>query len=643
MIAAAGFVAYGNSVNDTFLFDDSFLVENNTYIRNASGISKIFRQGIGRDTVETSYYRPVQMLSYMADYSLWKLDPRGYHVTNIIFHILAALCVYWLVSILFCDRLLSLLTGILFVAHPVHAGAVSYISGRADSMAALFMLLCMIFYIKCLQKLNNAGSYLLMLCSYALALLSKESSLILPLLLVFYHYAFKRKFEFKPLLCILSLTLIYIPARVLSVVSAPLEYAKAATTVSQRLPGFFIAVADYVRIVFLPFGLHMEYGNKLFSFHDGKAILGALLVVFLLIYAFRKRNTNGLLFFSVFWFFLALLPVSNLYPLNAYMAEHWLYLPSIGVFLIMAAGLKHIFDRTRNRRALSIVLIIGAVSFYSYLAIKQNNYWREPIYFYERTIKYSPDSAKAYNNLGTSYKDAGRAEEAVAAYKRAIAIDPAFVMAYNNLGSIYKDMGKVKEAVTAYEDTIRVSTDYEEAHYNLALLYSEIGETEEAIAFYKKAIEINPGYVEAYSNLGVIYGAIGKTEEAVAVYKKAIEIDPNYATAHNNLGLAYYGSGNMEEAIRMYKRAIELRPGYSDAYINLGIAYKNTGKIEDAIALYKEALKVKPDSAAAHYNLAVAYYLMRQYDLVVKHVDAATGLGYKVAPAFLDEVKQYRK
>ncbi|MBU1147116.1 MAG: tetratricopeptide repeat protein, partial [Candidatus Omnitrophica bacterium] len=435
LISIFGSTVYVNSLNNEFTWDDEWLVENNVHIRNWSNTTKIFMEDVGAGAGgKYHFYRPVQIFTYMIDYSLWKLNVRGYHFTSILLHILAALTIYWLINILFKDNLLSLCTSILFVVHPIHTEAVTYISGRSDSLATIFMLVCIIFYIKYLRRAGNKV-YIFMIISYTLALLSKENSLILPALILLYTFAFKEKLKVKGFLPIVSIAFIFVLLRstVLESLSFQTSYT---TTLFQRIPGFFVAITNYIRLMFLPFNLHMEYGNKLFNLSNPKAMAGLLILVSLLIYAFRKKKANVLIFFSIFWFFIALLSVSNLYPINAYMAEHWMYLPSIGFFLILSKGLNYIY-RTKNLRIFAVGLMIGLLAFYSYLTLRQNNYWKEPIAFYERILKYAPDSCKIYNNLGVAYMNLGNKKEAISSYKKAIEIDPDYSEAYNNLGVAY--------------------------------------------------------------------------------------------------------------------------------------------------------------------------------------------------------------
>ncbi|MFH0731701.1 MAG: tetratricopeptide repeat protein [Candidatus Omnitrophota bacterium] len=527
LIIILGCIVYFNSLNGAFLCDDNNLIEDNPNIKSWSNIKKIFTQDIGQNIGvaaggEYNFYRPLQMLTYMADYFLWGQNPTGYHITNSILHILAALSLYWLIGILFSDWLISLFCALFYVIHPVHTEAVSYISGRADPLALLFILLCLAFYIKSASPGKNPILFLSACLSFILALLSKESALILPALLLLYHYAFRKKIMLKRFLPILIIALAYIILRA-TVLAFTLPDLSTHQPFLKRIPSFFAAVVEYLRLLFLPLNLHMEYGNGNFSFYDLKVIAGIIVTLAGLACILLTRKRNGLVFFSLSWFLLMLLPVSGIYPINAYMAEHWLYLPSVGFFLILAKYLALAYKR-KVFKTLSLVIIIIAVAFYSYLTIRQNNYWKGPVGFYEKTLEYAPDNIRVLCNLGNEYWKMGKAKEAVPLLKKAIEINPAYAEPYNNLGSVYVDLGR----------------------------------NEEAIPVLKKAIEINPGYLTPYINLAVAYFNIGDNEKGFELLNKALEINPNSANTHFTLAVAYFKQNNYALSIKHCDMAIKL-------------------------------------------------------------------------------------
>ena len=606
-----GLAIYANALNGEFIWDDQDLVRNNMYIKNFSHLPRVFSGKVTSDTDKKSgFFRPLQMLTYMVDYALWGLNVRGYHLTNILLHILAALSLYWLINLILSDNLLALLSGILFLVHPVHSEAVCYISGRADPLALVFMLSCLILYIK-LSSSKNTALYILMLLSYALALLSKENSLILPGIILLYHYGARKQLALARFLPLLGMAVAYILLR-LTVLRHLFFDIPWSTNLLQRIPGFFVAITNYVRIMLLPLNLHMEYANILFPITHPQAITGILIFLFLLIYAFATKKTDRFALFCILWFFIALLPYSNLYPLNAYMAEHWLYLPSIGFLLLIAGGLTYIYRRKGRWPIVAATLAASLLAAYSLLTIKQNTYWSKPLTFYKRTLKYTPGNAALHNKLGLAYHNINQLQEAINSYVDTIEIDPGYAEAYVNLGAAYEAIDKTEDAVILYMKAIEANPRLAKAYNNLGKVYYATNRIQEAIASYNKAININPGYAEAFNNLANLYYTLKESKPAVELYKKAIEIDPDYAEAYYNLAVAYSDISITDKAIALYKKAIEINPRDAKAYNNLGIIYNTLKQADEAIALYEKAIEINPDLAEVYNNLGNAYYAINK-------------------------------
>jgi len=488
VIAVLGVIIYANSLGGEFQWDDGPLIVENELAKDPSNTPSLFTKENVRTASGKTYhfYRPLQIITYIFDYSVWGESPRGYHITNMILHILAALAVYWFASLIFKNGLFAFFTGLLFLVHPIHTEAVAYISGRADPLAMIFMMLALVFYIK-----NNliAGAF------YAVALLSRENALILPFLILLYHYSFRVKIKAKLFLPIVGVSIAYIIMR-LTILKHLLTIAQVGTetTFLERLPGVFVAIAAYIKILFFPVDLHMEYGNALFTFANPAAILGLAITIILLGIAFVKRKT--MVSFAILWFFIALLPMSNLYPISAYMAEHWLYVPSVGFFIIIAYALNLLYEKVihKSRGGLSLpyFCVVGSaialVAFWSYLTIEQNKYWRALIPFYERTLKYAPESKRINNDYALALQSEKRYDEAEAVYEKLIKLYP----------------------------------DATDVYVNLSSLSVKTGRYEKAVALCKKAIELEPVNATAYNNLSVAYYALGHYKEAVYYCKQAI-------------------------------------------------------------------------------------------------------------------------
>lgn len=454
LIIILGAVVYYGSLNGQFVLDDYYNIKYNGYIQSWPYLPALFLTDIGAKVAGATYsmYRPVQMLTYMLDYSLWKLNPVGYHLTNIILHILAALTICWLVNLLFNDRILSLLTASLFVIHPIHTEAVCYMSGRADPLALIFMMLTFIFYIK--QKISDSDLlYTLMIASYSLALLSREGSFIVLALLVLYDYTFKEKPRLKGLLSLAGVTVLYFILR--TAISGSLAYSSYGTVLLQRIQWAFAALASYVRLLLLPFNLHMEYGAQPGPFCGGAVLAGSVLLLLLATLALLARKNNKLVFFSISWFLITLVPVSNIYPINAYMAERWLYMPSIGFFLILAGSINSLL-RDKRSFILGAVMLAALMLFYSHLTIEQNKYWKDPVEFYKKTLLYSPGNPVLLTNLGFEYIEKGMYDEAVSLYKKIIAAEPDNARAYNNLAVAYYQKKQYDMAIKYCDEAVKL-------------------------------------------------------------------------------------------------------------------------------------------------------------------------------------------
>lgn len=640
IIAFIGLTVYFNSLDGGFIWDDVYLVRDNTYIKSWEYAPDIFFKDIAAGAkTQSNFYRPLQILSYMVDYSIWGLNVKGYHLTNMILHILTAFCVFALINTLFKDRRLSLITSLLFTVHPALTEAVSYMSGRADLLASLFLLLSLLCYIVS-DRSGRVVLYSVSIVCYVFALLSRENALIFPLILLLYHYSFGRKPDLKRYVPILGLACVYVIFR-FTVLKHLLPHLVVDTTVFQRLPGFFVALAEYIRILILPLGLHMEYGNRLFSLSDPKALAGVAVLIGSIFILFNKRRSSTLVFFSIAWFFLLLLPQSNLYPINAYMAEHWLYLPSIGVFLLIAKALSWLYSKDRVR-IVALGLTIVIIAALSFLAIKQNSYWKNPEAFYNRVLEYSPESFRAHNSLGIIFEKSGEYDKAIASYIRSIEHNPYFVYAYHNLGKIYAAMGKNEDAISWYKKALSVSPHFGGTYYNLGNLYGNMERYEEAIASYKRAIELYPEYSEAYFNLGFTYKKAGMFPEAVDCYRRSLEIEPGKPGVYNNLGNVYGAMGKTEEAMAAYADALRISPDSPDVLNNLGALYSYIGKEEDAVGYFMKAIEVDPDFALTYNNLAVIYLNRKDYEEAIRHCDKAKDLG-RPDPAILEALEPYRK
>ncbi len=507
------------------------------HLREASGGSEPGR-----------FYRPLQLVSYRLDHYFWRLDPFGYHLGNLLWHLAAVLLLYALVAALFADAALAFWTALLFAAHPVHTEAVAYVSGRAEMLTAVFLWAAFLFYLRHLEKpgLSKLGASL---ACFATALFCKESALVFPAILFFYFYVFGKRFQ-KSALLFLAPPALYAALRLSGALHLALPAGNFISGLERRLPEIFAALAADARVLVAPFGLHMEHG--LWHCGWGEAAVWAGMAVFVVLCAATFLRRRPLVSFAAGWFLIFIFPVSNVFRLNASFAEHWLYVPSVGFFVLLAAGLLRL---ARTRKGLAMAAGAGVVAFYSVLTVLQNQTWKDPVSFFERTIRYS-DSARLHYKLGLAYEQKGRTAEAMKSYEEAIEMNPSLMESYSCLGTLLRKEGRALEAAALFQKGLRVQP-HAGLFNNLGNVYREMGRAEDAAACYSEAARLDPEFPDYSYNLGNMHLSAGRFGEAVDCFKRALRLHPQDGEIYQSLAVAYFAQGHVDEALRAKDEAIK--------------------------------------------------------------------------------------
>ncbi|MCK4245057.1 MAG: DUF3808 domain-containing protein [Candidatus Omnitrophica bacterium] len=509
LLILCGIIAYVNTFGNQFIWDDTCLIVSNPIIKNWRWFPRIFLEDLYYRSSTSQFYRPFQTLSYLIDYSFWKLNPFGYHLTNMLFHIANSILLYFLTVILTKNRVVSLLTSLFFLLHPVQTQAVTYISGRADLLLLFFFLssfILLLFYFSKKKRL----CYLLSILSFVFALLSKELALIIPFFLLFYAYLFQKRRLFS-LIPYFFIALIYIGLR---------SFWLAPYSSQEMVPcPFFVRlltlpkiILSYLTLLIFPYHLHMERNVKLCRSLLGPSFLLPCFFLILVILGMVKLYKRAkmapdlrLAFFGISSFFLLLFPNLNIIiPLNAVMAEHWLYLPSIGLFLGVSISLNRLSKLGTLRKPIILFLVL-VFSLYSTRVISRNRDWKDEIKFYKSTLHYVPFSSRVHCQLGLAYKKKGENKKAFEEYWKAIRINPQSFSAYNNIGVLYRAKGNYEMAKKAFEKALEVNPEFIKGYYNLGLLFSIQENYGEAIKYFKKVLSLSPYYVNTYINLAVCY------------------------------------------------------------------------------------------------------------------------------------------
>lgn len=678
-------VAYSNSFGVPFVFDDGAHITQNrgVHLDNLSP-AKIQRL---KETIQEKG-RSVAEISFAINYYFGKLNPFGYHLFNLMVHMLTAFCVYLLIKITLCIPLageadgpgqspyeriafqVAAASGLIFAVHTVNTQAVTYIVQRMTSMAALFFIISLLFYIKARQSHGAPRNilYLLSFISFWLALGSKQNVVTLPIYIVLYEVYFfrngdwswlKKRWYLVPTILgiILAVGLIYTKGDLFSHLFK--GYETRPFTMGQRALTQLRVVVYYITLLFFPHPsrLNLDYDYTIStSLISPITTLPCLFIIFGLIglgcYLMKRRPIVS---FCIFWFFGNLVIESSIYPLDL-VYEHRLYLPMLGFLCIVVMyaifAIERLISSEGGQKIVktgALVLVIGILTIWTH----QRNYtWRSVVSILEDVVAKSPNNSRQHVNLGVAYSALKQLDKAIEQYNEGIRLDPNYPEAYNNLANAFNRKGMLDKAIAEYQKAIKMRYNYKEAHNNLGSAYYKKGMYDEAIKEHLIALKIQADCEKSLNNLGVAYSAKNNFPEAVEAFKKAIEIkpdfskpyinlgltytlmgdynnsekyldmarrlEPNNANTYYNLGNAYSDQGKHDKAVEAFSQAIRLNPNYDVAYNNMGLAYRQLGKEAEALAAYEQAIKINPLRAEFYYNMGLIHSQAKRYDKAIE-------------------------
>ena len=647
-IAAAIVAAFGNSLDVPFLLDDHLgIVENPTLEPGAPATAVLFPPA----HIPTGG-RPLLNLSFAFNHALTGTRVWSYHAVNLFIHFLAACTLFGIVRATLARvqpelgartiERLAVAAALLWCAHPLQPASVTYLSQRAESLAGLFYLSTIYFFIRSTKagnpRLWRALSVFALVCGVA----TKEIVATAPLIVLLYDRAFIE----NSLRRILALRGRYYGA--LAATWLLLGALMVSTDVHQRIKGDLRqtvspwsyaltesrVVVDYGRLAAWPSPLVFDYGGEILV-GDVRAVIPFIaivlcaLVVTVLLWRLSKPAA-----FLASAFFLILAPTSSVIPVALQpMAESRMYLPLAAIVI----GIVVLPQRVLGGRTWAPLGVLCVASVL--LAHARNHTFRTPLALWTDTVAKQPGSSRAYNNLGSVLRDIpGREEEAVAHLQTALRIKPDFAEPHMNLGQIRAWQSRHAEALEHYRTAAWLVPHRADAHANLAAeLARQPGRLAEAIAHYEEALRRRPEFPEAHNNLGNLLARIpARHDEAMAHYQQAIARRPHYATAHNNLAnLLATMPERTSEAIRHYHHAIASNPNYDEAHANLAVLYAKLNRRDEAVRQYSRALEIDPSSPVTHYNYANLLRLMGETDEAVAHYEDALTIEPSFAPAMM--------
>jgi tetratricopeptide (TPR) repeat protein len=614
IITIVTFGIYFQTLSFSFIhFDDDLIIQNNLHNVNkfsASLVKEVFRRDAFFDRSPV-YYRPLSVLSFVIIKVITGENPFYFHLTNLIFHIIFCCLLFYFLNLIKVRQNLSLILTLIFAIHPLFINTVVWIVEIDDLMAGIFLLSSFVMLIK-YGNTKKISHLIYQNLFFLLALLSKETALIAPLVFILYlsGIKFKKLFELRNI--ILSsiwavIIILYFLFRILVI-----GYQSNANLLYlfHNIPFIPEIISKFI----LPFNfLGLQSFNYLF------VSIGVLVIAYL-IYLLYKNRTKEISFWTLFgflWFIIFSLPalfiISNTDKYGTHLYDYLecrAYIPMIGIFILMSVLINHyvILKKISYYGFLPIIILLGIINY------KYAEPYSDPISFYTNIIENSTNPVVAYLNRGTYKKDLGDNAGAIEDLNKAIEIHPKFTEAYNSRGLIKKELGDLEGALTDYDKAIELNQTYDNPFNNRAIIKQEKDDFAGAIADLNRAIQLNPYNDVTYNNRGQAKEAYGDRNGAMYDFNKAIELNPNNFNAFNNRGNLRKELDDKNGAISDFDHVLAENSKNIEALINRGTLKNELGDKQGAISDYNLVLEIDPNNSTAYYNRGVIKYNLREID-----------------------------
>ena len=684
LLVAATVLAYLPALQGGFIWDDDKFLTRNRLIKAADGLYRFWF------TREATDYWPMTSTTLWLEWRLWGMNPMGYHATNLALHVVESLLLWRVLERLRIPG--AYLAAFIFAVHPVNVESVAWITQRKNLVALLFTLLTVLFFLRTdLADLAAPSGprpkpeggrefwYVLSLAAFALAMLSKGSVALMPLVLLGI-IAWRRRPTRRD---IAGLIPFFAIGAFLTAVDIWFQRHGTAEVIRnagllERLCGAGAVVWFYLYKVLVPLGLIFVYPKWSIHVSDLGWWLPMLAAVGLTAVLWRQRNGRGRpLLFAWGYFCVMLVPVmgfTDVYFMKySLVADHYVHLAMIGVVAVAAAGWARWNQREKagvaggapsglwsprvfpGAAAAAVILaLVWLTSRQCAMYEDVETLWRatiarnpgcwvaygslgdvylregrlaEAVENYGKAIAIDGSNAESHNDLGVALLHEGRLDDAAAQFQAALAIEPENSEAHNNLGNILYRQRRPDEAESEYRRALKADPLDERAHFNLGNVLMRRGGVAEAAAEFARATELSPEDADAHAKLAAAFAQLGRDIDAVKEYESALRLDPSNPGAHLNLGALFLKQGNLDAAIGQFQADLVINDRDIDARYDLGSALVEAGRLDDAIAQFRRILESEPDDRQAHHALGVALFKKGRVDEADAEFKASLSVG----------------
>ncbi|XP_058788796.1 protein O-mannosyl-transferase TMTC4-like [Phymastichus coffea] len=662
-IIAASF-CFLNSYTGDFVFDDSEAIVNNHDVQNSPPY-KIFQNDFWGTYLSNNKshksYRPLTILSFRFHYWMrGRLDPKDFHIVNIILHTLVCVILLFVFEILldWKEPQIAYNAAMLFSVHPIHTEAVSGIVGRADVLSGLFMWLSLISYYKCTSSTSLftqlIGMFLCIINS-AIAMLCKETGITILGVCIIYDIVIVNKIlpfevfnilrlkytynEMKTLIisktallmrCVL-LTIVCISFLLLRfyIMGFSKPVFKPIDNPTSFLENVFLRIINYNYIYCLNLWLLICPEWLCFDWSMGCVplihgidfriifiiclwVLFGLLILILL--SEKDYILSRIITISMGLLVIPFLPASNIFfTVGFVLAERTLYIPSAGYCLLVAVGYKLLSICMKNSKVLSMLYCILLITFFA-RSWSRSEQWKTEITLFQSGLNVCPLNAKVHYNVGKNAADRGNTQFAKLEYQEALRLNPNYTQAMNNLGNLYKDEKAYDLAEKVLKQAVNIQNDFAAAWMNLGVVLTAQKKYKEAEECFITAISHRNKYPDCYYNLGLLYLAIKENDKALKAWKIATKQKPKHKQAWTNMILLLDNIGEREKALKVSNQALFQLPEDPSINFNTGNLLGKMDQFKMAEYHFKKAINEDPKNPNFYTNLGVLYHRWNRFD-----------------------------
>lgn len=631
---------YSNTLEVPFIFDDARNIQHQNLRIDELSLNEIIKAGTKGELIT----RPVANVSFAFNYWLFGNNVAGYHLFNIIIHILAGITLYHfffltltLPTLKFTPKrakIISLFSALIWFVNPVQTQAVTYLVQRMTSMSSMFFIMCLTSYIigrritlglptlfSERENLASKSSWIWFFISSVAALLaigSKEIAATLPCFIFLYEWYFFQDLDWRWLKKKLPWLVVSICSLIIMALFYmqwhPIDYINRGYrgrnfTLPERLLTEFRVIMHYI-ILFLfpsPSRLTFDYNFPLSSslISPIATLFSALGLFLLTLAALLTSRKQRILSFCILWFIGNLLIESSVIALEI-IFEHRIYLPSMMLSLLVVLLFFKAFE---NIKIVSL-LIITVLALFSFWTFERNKVWQDPVTFWQDSVIKSPGKARTHNNLGTEWYNVNEIEKAKKEYIIALDINQKYRRAHLNLSTVYYLLGELEKALLHAKEALKLTPKNIDAYNNIALILEKSDRLPEAEHYLREGLTIENDNALLLGNLGKMLLNNNKPKDSLQYLEKAMEMSPNAQDIMENLAENYLLLGFPDKASKVYRKILELDPSQPVIHTNLAITLMSQNNQDEALTHYLEAIRLGGENADLFYN--IGNILLRQ-------------------------------